>query len=454
MVKKILAIISLIAALSTAAYAADVTNKDASFTVSGTESAGSEVRISVYDKTGKLVWIDSATAGADGAYSFTFAFDAPEVKEEYTLYVNGTEQTLVLPGDAEASAEISAAADSDELEAKLTEYADRFGYDAAAWSAVSDTTTRDAVFSAQLESDGVYKAYMTAVGIAAFNDAVKAEDRSAVENALLTYGDAIGATVSADKKALTTTKFEKLMVEFMKKTYSTKTEYINGYAAAKAEATKSESSGGGGGGGGSSSGGSSSSGIVSGGVGTVGAPVEKVVPFDDLGSVAWAEDSILALYNKGVISGKGYKTFAPNDDVKREEFVAMLTRMLGLEDAKASFDDVAEDAWYAGAVGAAHSKGLINGVSENAFGSGMSVTREDCAVICRNLLTAYGVEIPTGGDVFADDDDIADYAKDAVYSMRALGVISGVGENSFAPKSVCSRAMAAKIIDVLGGMVK
>lgn len=453
MAKKILTIISLIAALSATAYAADVKNSDSSFTVSGTESAGSEVRLSVYDKDGKLVWIDSATAGGDGAYSFSFGFDAPEEKVEYKLYVNGAEQAFVLPGNAEALAEISAAADSEELEAKLTEYAERYGYDASAWSSVSDEATRDAVFSAQLESDGVYKAYMTAVGIAAFNDAVAAQDRSAVETALLTYGDEIGATVSADKKALSTTKFEKLMVEFMKNSYQTKTEYINGYNAAKAEATKSESSGGGGGGS-SSSGGGSSSGSVSGGVGTVGAPVEKVVPFDDLAGVAWAEDSILDLYNKGVISGKGYKTFAPNDDVKREEFVAMLTRMLGLEDGKASFDDVAEDAWYAGDVGAAYSKGLINGVSETMFGSGMPVTREDCAVICRNLLTVYGVEIPAGGEAFADDGEIADYARDAVYSMRALGVISGVGENSFAPKSVCSRAMAAKIIDVLGGMVK
>jgi hypothetical protein len=48
--------------------------------------------------------------------------------------------------------------------------------------------------------------------------------------------------------------------------------------------------------------------------------------------------------------------------------------------------------------------------------------------------------------LFGDDNEIADYAKKAVYALRDAKVINGVDTVNFAPKATATRAEAAKII--------
>ena len=50
------------------------------------------------------------------------------------------------------------------------------------------------------------------------------------------------------------------------------------------------------------------------------------------------------------------------------------------------------------------------------------------------------------GGVFTDDERIADYAKDAVYTLRDKGVLNGKGENEFAPTDTATRAEAAMLL--------
>ena len=50
--------------------------------------------------------------------------------------------------------------------------------------------------------------------------------------------------------------------------------------------------------------------------------------------------------------------------------------------------------------------------------------------------------------VFADDSEIAEYAKEAVYSMQKAGIINGKGDNRFAPTEYATREEAAKMIAV------
>ena len=47
---------------------------------------------------------------------------------------------------------------------------------------------------------------------------------------------------------------------------------------------------------------------------------------------------------------------------------------------------------------------------------------------------------------FSDDGEISEYAREAVYTLKARGIISGRGANEFAPKSGMTRAEAAKLI--------
>ena len=74
------------------------------------------------------------------------------------------------------------------------------------------------------------------------------------------------------------------------------------------------------------------------------------------------------------------------------------------------------------------------------------MTREDFATIIVRAAEAFGYEFEADDAVFADDAEISGYAKDAIYKLKKAGIISGKGENNFAPKATATRAEAAKII--------
>lgn len=173
--------------------------------------------------------------------------------------------------------------------------------------------------------------------------------------------------------------------------------------------------------------------------------------FDDIDDVGWAVEAIIELAQKGIISGKGDRLFYPNDNITREEFVKIIVKTFfeNAEVSDKSFDDVSDGEWYSEFVKKACGEGIINGIGENIFGTGMNITREDMAVI------AYRTALKSGkmkeservsGFIFADDEQISDYAKTAVYALYDAGIINGVSEDEFAAKDYLTRAQAAKII--------
>lgn len=53
--------------------------------------------------------------------------------------------------------------------------------------------------------------------------------------------------------------------------------------------------------------------------------------FTDLGSVSWAEQSIMALYNMGIVNGMGDGLFEPSAPVTREQFAKMIVGVMGYQ---------------------------------------------------------------------------------------------------------------------------
>ena len=115
------------------------------------------------------------------------------------------------------------------------------------------------------------------------------------------------------------------------------------------------------------------------------------------------------------------------------------------DEAKISFTDIPSDAWYAPFIRQAFGEGIVNGISDDLFGVGLPITRQDLCTMAYNAALKI-IEIETPHELFADDDEISDYAKKAVYALRAAGVVSGITDDEFAPKENATRAQAAKII--------
>ena len=103
----------------------------------------------------------------------------------------------------------------------------------------------------------------------------------------------------------------------------------------------------------------------------------------------------------------------------------------------------------------AYALGVTLGTSQTTFDPDAMITREQMAtMLCRVVKgRAFPDWTPqTDGDFpletaaaepYADDDRISDFAREAVYYMTGLGVMQGVGEGRFAPRSVTDQERAA-----------
>ncbi len=168
--------------------------------------------------------------------------------------------------------------------------------------------------------------------------------------------------------------------------------------------------------------------------------------YKDLASVPWAEEAIVGLYNRQAIAMPEDGMFNPNRTITRAEFIKMVilaNYMWRGADLKSDFGDVSKDDWYYEYLVSAVNNGLITGDSEGNFRPTDPITREDICVILARLKNVKNADMNI---LFADDGEISEYARIAVYYMKEAGIVNGVGDGNFAPKANATRAEAAKII--------
>jgi Arabinogalactan endo-1,4-beta-galactosidase len=177
------------------------------------------------------------------------------------------------------------------------------------------------------------------------------------------------------------------------------------------------------------------------------------IRFSDLAGVSWAVDAIQALAARNVIKGYEDGSFKPVAAVTRAEFITMLTNALDLVDTTAisHFSDVTAGAWYSSSIASAQKLGIIKGKLNNSFGVNDMITRQEMAVMAYRVLEHLELKLidGTGTIPFADQTQIAGYAKEAVATLKQWGLISGFGSNLFGPNLSTTRAEAAMLINNL-----
>ncbi|CAM3921027.1 MULTISPECIES: S-layer homology domain-containing protein [Paenibacillus] len=166
----------------------------------------------------------------------------------------------------------------------------------------------------------------------------------------------------------------------------------------------------------------------------------------------WAQNDIERMANKLIENGSADGMFDPNRTVTRAEFAAMLARALELAEKpqRASFSDVApNEAWYAGAVGAASAAGLIEGYADGSFRPDAGVTREQAAVMLGRAVR-YAGELPQQDasvlERFSDHAEVSGWAKGPAAELLAAGLIEGIGNAAFAPQAFATRAQSAALL--------
>jgi hypothetical protein len=172
--------------------------------------------------------------------------------------------------------------------------------------------------------------------------------------------------------------------------------------------------------------------------------------FTDVKSGDWFYGDVEYAVTNGLFAGTSTTAFSPNTAMTRGMLVTVLGRLHGVDTSgytASGFDDVAAQ-YYAPYIEWAKESGIVSGVGGNLFAPDAAIARQDLAAIIIRYAEFADRQFPVTLQyvTFADETDIADYAKNAAQTLYGGGIVSGKPGNLFDPKAGATRAEVAAIL--------
>ncbi len=172
--------------------------------------------------------------------------------------------------------------------------------------------------------------------------------------------------------------------------------------------------------------------------------------YNDISKNDWYYNDVEYIAINGYIREISKKTFSPDLPANRAIVAYALYSIKGnpVIGDYSSFDDVEADSIHCDAIVWAQSEKIVNGVGDNKFDPEGNVTRQDFAVMLWRYMKYKKFELPPieNAKVFADDGEIADYAREAVKTLNVLGIMKGKGNHIIDPRGNVTRAEAAAML--------
>ena len=159
----------------------------------------------------------------------------------------------------------------------------------------------------------------------------------------------------------------------------------------------------------------------------------------------WAEAQIKTMVEYGIINGYPDGSFKPDGKITRAEFASLIVKSFKLTKAEGKSFDDTSDHWAKDAIGTANAAGIVKGYSDTAFGPDDPITREQMAVMIVKA-AKLTVEDAVDDKSFEDNQSISAWAKESVAVAAANQLISGYPDNTFNPQGYASRAEAAVVL--------
>ena len=152
---------------------------------------------------------------------------------------------------------------------------------------------------------------------------------------------------------------------------------------------------------------------------------------------AWATEQVIIAISVGLVPDTLQSKYT--QATTRAEFcalaVALYETVTGTEiNGRTSFNDTTDIN-----VQKLASLGVVSGVGNNNFAPDQKLTREQAATMLSRLSAAMGKPMPKQAPTFADNSSISPWAVDGVGEAQAAGIMSGVGNNLFAPMAEYTR---------------
>ena len=172
--------------------------------------------------------------------------------------------------------------------------------------------------------------------------------------------------------------------------------------------------------------------------------------FTDVEENGWYHTGVDFMVRNGFMNGVADDAFDVDGNLTRAQLVTILYRIAREPESTATnpFADVADGQWYTNAVIWAAENGIVKGVNTTTFAPNDQITREQIATILFRYAKAEKVEGKLAG--FPDAEKVSDYAADAMAWAVEQGLINGISESDgktyLAPQETATRAQIAVIL--------
>ena len=172
--------------------------------------------------------------------------------------------------------------------------------------------------------------------------------------------------------------------------------------------------------------------------------------FTDVEENGWYHTGVDFMVRNGFMNGVADDAFDVDGNLTRAQLVTILYRIAGEPESTATnpFADVADGQWYTNAVIWAAENGIVKGVNTTTFAPNDQITREQIATILFRYAKAEKAEGKLAG--FPDAGKVSDYAADAMAWAVEQGLINGISESDgktyLAPQETATRAQIAVIL--------
>jgi spore germination protein YaaH len=165
----------------------------------------------------------------------------------------------------------------------------------------------------------------------------------------------------------------------------------------------------------------------------------------------WSQQEAIEVANKGWMLGVSATQFAPDQPLTRAQAATILARSLGsklgttqqINAPNAIFNDVSTDHWAYSYITSLVKKGIITGIGNNMFAPDAPITREQMSVL---LTRALKLETSPESHPYFSDVEMNRWSYSAIAILSANRVIYGYNDGSFHPMNSILRAEMAAIL--------
>lgn len=175
------------------------------------------------------------------------------------------------------------------------------------------------------------------------------------------------------------------------------------------------------------------------------------VSFRDVPENAWYKDALDFCAARGIAAGLGNGLFAPDAYLSRGDFLVLLLRAYGIEPDENPLDNFSDagQTYYTGYLASAKRLGIAGGVAYNQFAPEERIQRQELFTLLYRTLKILG-KAPDNSEgqnlkAFADEEQIADYARQALESLVSAGIITG-SEGKLAPRAPATRSQMVHLL--------